>query len=273
MKLYVLLWGGLRRFRVIDILTQSQEWCRGVLLPSFPQMNLHRNHAIPAQQPKKPRGFSLVELLTVVGVITILMGLAGPMVRSLAMGGGVNRSAADLAQVLELSRVYAMANRTYVRTAIGEVAPTGGRVTPSIVVLPIASNDGSLGSDSAAAMTDPAQWSALRRPVVLENLQIYDSLVAALGSSTLDALPGQSDIDAFTRRAGDLGDVEFRAFIQFQPNGEVRVVRDEPTRYIHVGLDQPATPASPTMPRNQDPLVIRVSGINGTVTVLRKEDL
>src|SRR5438552_3646819 len=58
-------------------------------------------------------GFTLLELLTVVGLIAILLVLLTPAFTNLKSAGDVTNAADTIKGVLERARNYAMANNTY----------------------------------------------------------------------------------------------------------------------------------------------------------------
>ncbi|SDT93038.1 type II secretion system protein H [Verrucomicrobium sp. GAS474] len=212
--------------------------------------------------PKPPRGFSLVELLVVVAIMGTMMALSGPVVTALSGSGSVNKAIIDLSRTLEQARAYAMANGTYVRVGFGEITRASGNSGPSFVVLCLYSNDGTLAAADGGAMATAAKWPYVTRPLVLDNFHAND----ALGTAS-DTLPRDTDIPHFVRQVNGLGAVRFNACIQFGPSGVARVQTDSPARFIKVALDRPA----PMDGKN--PFVIRVGGMTGAITVLRKENL
>lgn len=207
-------------------------------------------------------GFSLIELLSVVGIMTALMAVAVPAVRSISQAGNVNRAAAELSRTLEFARVHAMARQTYVRVGIGSV---DGK---DMVVMPIYPLDGSLDADAAVDMADPAKWAQLSKPLVLDFFRMDDTLDAVSPSTGDDQVPSTSDIAPFRRRVAGMEsqgqNPEFSAFIQFNPNGEARVLKNSTARFIKIGV-------TGLHGGSGNPLIVRLSGTNGTIEILRNE--
>jgi len=68
------------------------------------------------------------------------------------------------------------------------------------------------------------------------------------------------------------GEVSFTGVVQFGPGGEARVGFDEPSRHIKIAMDQPLpTGGAESMKKN--PFILRLSGVNGAISVLRAEDV
>ena len=65
--------------------------------------------------PRRPRAFSLVELLVVVAIIALLATVTIVAFSPAGNARALTKTAADLAGILELSRSHAMANNTAVR--------------------------------------------------------------------------------------------------------------------------------------------------------------
>ena len=139
------------------------------------------------------RGFSLVELLTVISIAGILAVLTVPAMQGLQQSGNFNRSLYALSDSLNLARSYAMANNTYVYAGLTEVDCTqstlaspqvnngvGGRVILSIV----ATKDGT--SDSSSWSATGANLVQVRQP------QIYDFLKK------------DADVDAFNKKIASI---------------------------------------------------------------------
>ncbi|MBN8712284.1 MAG: hypothetical protein J0I10_23165 [Verrucomicrobia bacterium] len=231
------------------------------------------SQAFPAAPRTGAPAFSLVELLTVVALLVVLLSFSGPAIRAIAGAGSVRKAISDVADTCELARTYAMTRHTYVRVALAQL-PAGGRfATPVTVVVVISPAEGSLASDTAADMGNRERWHLVTRPLILENLCVYDDLQAGMPDTSNDALPSGTDIGSFTRDIPSLGAVTFSSILQFSPSGEAGVLKNEPSRYIRIGFDEPSGSDNTAARRGRNPFILRLSGINGSLTVLRKEDM
>jgi len=228
---------------------------------------------IPCSRLKK--GFSLVELLAVMSMAVLLMTISGPVVGALKRSGSVTRASDDLSRTMELARVYAMANNTYVRVAFGSINPgSAGRLTPAMVVLVMGSVDSTSSMNSAADMANAAKWVSLSKPLIMENLCMYDATLNAQSPSTAnDAVPSATDIGMFSKVVASLGTVNFSSFIQFNSSGEACVIQGQTARYIKIACDQPVQPNNMSVAQNKNPFILRLSGVNGSIGILRKENM
>src|SRR5438876_3804731 len=110
--------------------------------------SFRRRPAIGHQQPAMKSiqaGFTLLELLIVVGIIALLMVLIAPAFTTIKGGSDVTSAAYTIKGVLDTARTYAKANNTYTWVGFFEEnvsnpasPPAVGRVIMSIV----ASRDG-----------------------------------------------------------------------------------------------------------------------------------
>jgi type II secretory pathway pseudopilin PulG len=216
---------------------------------------------------------TLIELLSVVAIIAVLASVSGPALSGLRGSGSLNKAIYELTGSLERGRSFAMANNTYVRVALAPLPAGGSRLHPSLIALPLYSASGGKDGD----MANPADWPALDRPLVVENLAIDDSLNGTQPGTetTEDYSPSPvalgTDISAMNRTVPALGasDFSFGAFIQFSPTGEVSVLEDGLVRYVKLACDRPA--GSPEKGKN--PFILRIMGSSGAIKILRKEDL
>jgi len=211
------------------------------------------------------RAFSVVELLVVIGILATLSIAAIPSIGALKGAGNINKATAEIATTLELARIYAMAHQSYVRIAIADV-PAANELDGSTVILALNSADGTLTAASAADMADGTKWPAISRPLVLRNLEVRGDLNTSNPSTINDARPSNSDIDDFQRSVPGFGNTSFTSFVQFAPDGQAYVNTGSPARNVALGLDKRGAQGG------QNPFIIRVSGNNGSVRILRKED-
>lgn len=217
-----------------------------------------------------------MELLAVIAVISMLTAFSGPALSALTGSGTVNKAIFDVSGTLQAARAHAMAHHTYVRIAFAETTSVPGR----LVILSLSSSDGTLSAGStdapaASDMADSARWQTIAKPLTLENLGIFNTIN---GASAGDAVPSDSPL-GFTRTVAGAA-LSFKWIIQFTPSGEASVLKtvsevSAPDRYIKIAMDRPSpssasSPMSAVSPAQQKQFVLRVSGVNGSVAILRK---
>src|SRR5262249_5536947 len=79
-------------------------------------------YVTPLRSPcRRGEGFTLVEILAVVGIVGVLLVLLMPAFTSMNTGNRVTSEANSIKGVLENARTYAKANHTYVFVGIAEV--------------------------------------------------------------------------------------------------------------------------------------------------------
>jgi prepilin-type N-terminal cleavage/methylation domain-containing protein len=78
------------------------------------------------------RGFTLVELLVVMSIITILTYGASMAISGLSDAGNITEATSEISGILEQSRAFAMANDTYVYLGFDEVNGSASSVQPGV---------------------------------------------------------------------------------------------------------------------------------------------
>lgn len=211
-------------------------------------------------RPRSSSGFSLLELLVVIGLICILIAGAGPAIQALSGAGSTTKAAADISSLLTLARSFAIAHNTYVRVGIAEVKTPGEE---KVIVMPIFSADGSLEKDTSTDMGSPLLWPSIGRPLVVRGIEMADgSVEGALPDTSEDdsIISAEGDIPSFRRVVSGVN-LEFTRSLQFNPTGDVRIIRSIPSRYVKIPLDRADGQAG------RNPFLLRVS--SGSVRILR----
>jgi prepilin-type N-terminal cleavage/methylation domain-containing protein len=237
-------------------------------------------------------GFTLVEMLAVVGIVGVLLVLLVPAFTSMSTSNTVTSEANSIKGVLENARTYAKANHTYVFVGIAEVdvsvdpllrpqVTTGAVPYGRIAVAMVASRDGSRHFDYRTA-SQGLDWrngydnGANLMPVgkleVFENLHFIG---LNFGSWTPTSHPNSSmaryqisgynigTLNSVTPFSWPLGSslddgyqYRFDKVIIFDPRGVARVATatnaDEVTDRIEIDFQQSRGTVTPTPPTNQD---------------------
>ena len=125
------------------------------------------------------------------------------------------------------------------------------------------------GQLDVSDMTNATAWPQVRTPVFLDNLKLNNQLNTPVPNTAGDSDPmvsSETDISSMTATGpSSVKGVTFNVFVQFEPSGEARIKTTEPTRNIKIALDN-------VTQSGRNPFILRLSGMNGTVVVLRKED-
>lgn len=217
------------------------------------------------------RGFSLVELLVVMAVMSVLLSLGAVVATGVSKAGKFNANVARLSGILDQARHYAIANNTYVWVAFHQAPAGGGRSQDSVGIAVIASKDG----------TNPVGWSGTT-DVPGSALEIVNRLEWMEGASLDPSASISALMDPASRpaRSGQplTGDVKFRlplpgdnqtvTFDQvavFTPRGEA-AVGPSPIAFADIGL-RPAAGVSASHP---NVAIIQLSGLTGSQRVYRQ---
>jgi len=154
-------------------------------------------------------GFTLIELMVVVGVMALMMALVIPAFTAMAGGSSLVSTAASIKELLQQARSYAMANNTFVFVGVTEVsgaqgssvspqAPGTGRVALGLV----ASRDGTCGYDpnnpQGGWLNTPNNGANL---VSIDRLQHFDNFHLADFSTFASGTGGFTGTGAMTRPA------------------------------------------------------------------------
>jgi prepilin-type N-terminal cleavage/methylation domain-containing protein len=278
-------------------------------LPVFPRGFTGHHLLAPASALRVPAtgerghrssGFTLLELMIVVGIVALLFGLIAPAFTTIKGGTDVTSAAYTIKGVLETARTYAKANNTYTWVGFFEEDVSHSSTNPAtggsgrVVISIVASKDGSevyTSVSSPAADMDPNGTKLLQvgKLMKLENMHLR-TFANGLGTGetfpTRPAIPGGSPDNA---KIGDTSPPNslryfhypttvtegaaqyfFQKMVQFSPRGECRPQNDnyEMRAVIEVGLQQTHGTAAPAL---ADPTncAVQLTGFSGNVKIYR----
>ena len=237
---------------------------------------------------RRDMGFSLVEMLVVISIVSILSVLATAGFQNI-MGSSEDREVSDISNTLARARAYAMANNTYVFAGIQEVSAanssngTQTAGTGRVAIAVMASSDGTRGYQTSISgstvLTSLNVVSPLRQ---YENLHLLTSAGSGIinlpNTSTSGATYKAANTTALTAFNWPLGSAstQYPTFgsngtvIQFDPQGEAQIVTgpytDSNLQWIEIDLE----PTHGTTVSTKNPATILIDGASGSVTTYRE---
>ena len=268
-----------RRWRIP---TSASEFDQQLLptLQLFNASTIQRTNAFTLpklRDPERVRGFTLLELLIIIGVIGVLLSLIAPAFTTIKSGTDVTSAAYAIKGALDAARTYAKANNTYTWIGFYEEdvsqpttnPPTAGvgRVVISIVASKNGTNVYGLGNGAI----DPTKLTQIGKLTKIENihLPLFAICQSNCTGETFDTRPAvQNDPTAGYNysRFGELNaappntapyttpynfqypvgnpapaaQYTFSKLLQFSPRGESRVNGDsyDIRRVVEIGLIQ-----------------------------------
>jgi len=238
--------------------------------------------------------FSLIELLTVMGFISILTALTVPAINGLKSSGEFSKGVDEVAMTLNRARAHAIAQNTYVwvgffeessmSVAVADQVPpfTGkGRV----VMATVASKDGTTIFENGASgsMLPSVRLSPVGRVTKISSMHLSDVGSPSGGDERkLDGRPATpyTDSDSASCRISSTsgaktpfpfqtGGYTFYKTIRFSPSGEATINGSpQPRRLGEIGL----VPTAGDVVREEQSNVaaIQFAGISGNVKTYRQ---
>ncbi len=207
----------------------------------------------------RPRklGFSLLELILVISVMSLMVAFSGPLISSVVLEQGMNKSVYDLRSVLQQAKSYAMAQDTYVWVGLFETDENG---YPSVVVSVVGGKSGSV-NDLTANNVQPLLKLATLRGIQL-NKSDYLDLPGVQATDNVDIMNSEY---AFSQSIPGKGTpLSSAGVVVFDPRGGATVKNAQMTRYIGIGLK------SGKGNGDNNKVAIQVSGLNGEAIVYRQ---
>jgi prepilin-type N-terminal cleavage/methylation domain-containing protein len=269
----------------------------------------------PAARPAPPgnkirrAGFTLVELLVVVGIIVLMMTLVVPAFNAIRGGTDFTSEVFDISGLLEEARAYAMSNNTFVLVGIAETSGTlGASASPQvsgtgrIAIAIIASKDGTRPYQSMITSGNFNTWqtqygtggafTAVAALTTFTNIHMVDlqggsPAVPVSGNMARPAVPSTSyDIPnaaavSATPFAWPLGKMltgspqyTFNKVIEYDPQGSARIITTTNTTDIPYCIDIGLQPAhgrvvAATNGANGEIAAVQIDGMSGATRIYR----
>ena len=244
------------------------------------------------RDPEGIRGFTLAELLIVVGIIGLLLVLMAPAFTTIKSGTDVTSAAYTIKGVLDTARTYAKANNTYTWVGFYEEDVSTDSTTPAtpgtgrLVMSIIASKDGTTVYDpNSLATIDRTKVLQLGKLTKVDNVHLWTHTDNPSGAgSTFDTrqnvastycIGSSSPANSLTPFQYPLPapspQYTFQKMLQFGPRGEVRVNNNSnsPQRWTEIAFEQTHGAAAPSsLPANV--AAIQINGFAGDVRIYRR---
>ena len=196
------------------------------------------------------RGFSMLELLVVMGILSVMMVAAIPAISSLSGANRINTSATKLALTLEQAYRHAVAQRTYVWVGFNESKEGNA---PKLVITVVA------GKTGASTDLSSNNLLSLARPLIFENLSLANE------EGLEGMIPEGKNISTSTFRDFKWrvknSELTFGKVIEFSPKGGVKIEPDKISRCINISLQENSA---------VNTAALQIAGLTGNVRVFRK---
>ncbi len=220
----------------------------------------------------KRRGFSLAELLTVLGIIGVLVTLAVPALKGVSESGAMTQALTRIGGTLDQARAYAVANNTHAWVAFTENAESG---ESWVEMVAFASRTGlgfDTGSANAAVQYPQDARIELISPVEkIRQIRLDGAIPEENALNSDDALPQAKEVADFA--AADRGlhlqikDKAYTRSIHFHPGGEASITTAIPEVIQIVVMPEKNAGATPSERDRRQATVIRVSGLTGQAII------
>jgi prepilin-type N-terminal cleavage/methylation domain-containing protein len=252
----------------------------------YPPIDTRYNQGTPVPVLRKNHGFSLIELLIVMGIVVLLASLMTPAFNALSGSGNLSKSASDISDILKQARTYAMGKNTYVYVGIQEVdliSPTTNNGVGRVALATIASMDGTRPYTTPDTLTTSTNIMPLGKVHYFDNLHLTnaESLVSGPNmtgrpnsTNNPSFVPlGQVDTTTSFNWTNGSAKYNFTKIVEFDPQGVARAQTNATynpaiQNYIELALVPTHGNIAPaTTPANQ--AAVQINGLTGAVRVYR----
>jgi len=168
----------------------------------------------------KNKGFTILELLLVLGIISILAAASMAVMNGISAGRSMGSVANSVAETLESARNVALSHNTYVWIGFASQSDAGGRPS-GLVVAAVESVTGQVHD-----LATPANLRPIMKPLWLPNVSLASGLsIAGMDTTPADIVDVSSSAlspGGFTANVSGTPQ-QFTQVIQFSAQGETLV--------------------------------------------------
>ena len=239
-------------------------------------------------------GFTLLEVLAVIGIIGIFLVAVAPALTTIKTAGDVTSAAFTIKDALEQARTYAMAHNTYVWIGFYEEPagqPSTNPATPGtgrIVISTIASADGTtVYNPRNLAAIDPTRVAQLNKLVKVEGTHLatfpdgsgtgdtFDSRPAAIYETAKigDTTPPNPSLTPFQYPVGNpapAAQYTFVKAVEFSPRGEARINNRNYTLKTVAEIGLQPTHGTDVDVNSRNLIVIQFGALGGDLKIYRR---
>jgi prepilin-type N-terminal cleavage/methylation domain-containing protein len=217
-------------------------------------------------QRRAQGGFSLVELLCVLAIMSLLASASWPALSSMITGSQLTNNAYQLGDIMQQARTTAITQHTYVWLGFYSPASSG---PASVIVASL------VGDSGQATDLSTGNYRSMARPAILKNVRL-----AAESNYISPALPGLDVADntdagsenfSFTMNLPGMANASFGSVIAFGPDGQAYLptaagaMESAPVQCVGVGLN-----SGPASARTVHTAAVQVHGLSGQVSVFQQ---
>lgn len=211
---------------------------------------------------RNQRGFSVVELMVVIAIMSLLASAAWPAIVGVVSGDRLTNNAYELSGLMQQARTTAVTQHTYVWLGFYTYTQDGA---PSLMVASVSGNSG-LATDLQSN-----NYQLSTKTVILKNA----ALATAPNYAALPGLDVTNNTDAATQTysfplnvPGHAG-AAFSEVVVFGPDGQVSLPQANGTlqlvQCVGVGLN-----AAPGSPNKLHTVAVQVHGLSGQTSVFQQ---
>jgi prepilin-type N-terminal cleavage/methylation domain-containing protein len=216
------------------------------------------------------RGFSLVELLVVVGIMSILATITTLSVTGIKTSGNANNAILTIGAFIDQCRQYALANNTYVYVGIYQNPATSGAAS-EVWLAAVASSDGTdISSGGQSSITVGTNARAITKLVRLSGVDLQSAIQSQFATTANWTVPsGVADISQpGTTTIGPLGaaNTKLPVTFYFSPDGAASTNGTVST-CLAFGIEVTAGSSSS---HHRNPAVFQIAGLTGLTKIYRQ---